>query len=119
MFNRKSFEFFKTFIIFASDKCYVTFVLNCCPWYFGSKVAFVVNGGALWFSNLTMAGPYYILPWLSCVCLHLLIRLGGATEKVDPTEIVPFFKKVCYGPLLFSIFGSFPLRLYVYILDDE
>lgn len=35
------------------------------------------SGGALWFPNLTVADPYFILPALTAVILHVLLRQGG------------------------------------------
>lgn len=43
------------------------------------KMNSMTTGGALWFTDLTVADPTYILPALACGATYLLVRYGVAT----------------------------------------
>ncbi|XP_078493223.1 mitochondrial inner membrane protein OXA1L [Ciona intestinalis] len=78
-----------------------------------AKVPSLMEGGALWFTDLTIVDPYFLLPTLSCTSLYLLFRFGGAATEVGPMAEVPFMRKVIlYSPFvmlpfpgLFKYFG--------------
>uniref|UniRef100_F6T7B1 Uncharacterized protein n=1 Tax=Ciona intestinalis TaxID=7719 RepID=F6T7B1_CIOIN len=55
-----------------------------------AKVPSLMEGGALWFTDLTIVDPYFLLPTLSCTSLYLLFRFGGAATEVGPMAEVPF-----------------------------
>lgn len=50
------------------------------------------NGGALWFKDLTLADPYYIIPGLMAAGFHLSVRYGAETGGVDPYASQPGMK---------------------------
>jgi len=73
-----------------------------------AKVASFVNGGVLWFKDLTIPDPYFILPLMACSSLYLLFRFGAATAEVGPAESYPFLQKI----LLWSPVVFFPIAMF-------
>ena len=86
-----------------------------------AKLPSFVNGGVLWFSDLTVADPYYVLPLLSCVSLHLLIRFGAATAEVGAAESIPLFKKILlWSPFVFYPFAVFqPACMFIFWMTSN
>lgn len=66
------------------------------------------EGGALWFTDLTLADPYCILPFMTGLSLHLLVRFGGATAEGGPMADNPMFRKLfLYGPFVMVPFVAY------------
>jgi len=65
------------------------------------KLPSLTDGGTLWFTDLTVCDPTYILPVLVALSLHSLIRFGGTAtvEGGGPMADNPMFKNILlYGP---------------------
>ena len=54
-----------------------------------AKLPSLTVAGLGWFTDLTIADPYCILPVLSCTTLHLMIRFGGASSEVGANSPSP------------------------------
>lgn len=89
------------------------FLLKNLAYYPSATMA---TGGALWFNNLTLADPYYILPTLASASTFILINYGlegttGPLSKAGPLmkwgmRIVPLF--------IFGITLRFPAAVVLY-----
>ena len=86
-----------------------------------AKVASFVNGGALWFKDLTVPDPYCILPMLACSSLYLLFRFGAAAAEVGPAESFPLFQKILlWSPMVFFPFAVFqPACMFIFWLTSN
>lgn len=72
------------------------------------------TGGALWFTDLTMADPFYILPVITCSTLALTIHLG--TDGARMNQDSPLVNYVLKGlPIvIFPFIMNFPAAMVVY-----
>ena len=86
-----------------------------------AKVASFVNGGALWFKDLTVPDPYYILPMLACSSLYLLLRFGAAAAEVGPAESFPLVQKILlWSPLVFFPIAVFqPACMFIFWMTSN
>ena len=80
-----------------------------------------ISGGMLWFSNLAVPDPYYVLPLLSCLSLHILIRSGAATAEIGPASAMPAMQKVLFwSPVaLFPFIMSQPACMFVFWITSN
>ncbi|GAM84048.1 hypothetical protein ANO11243_020390 [Dothideomycetidae sp. 11243] len=53
-----------------------------------------IDGGALWFRDLTLADPYYLIPGLMAAGFHLTVRYGTETAGADPYAGQPGMKSL-------------------------
>ena len=85
------------------------------------KVPSLMHGGLFWFTDLTTSDPYFILPLLTAVSLHTVIRVGA--EFGGSLESQPLFMQrvLLYGiPIGTLIFMSnFPAALNFYWLTNN
>lgn len=73
------------------------------------------TGGALWFTDLTMADPYYLLPVITCGTLALTIHLGTDSARVpgQETQIVTYVLRAI-PIVIFPFIMNFPAAMVVY-----
>ena len=81
------------------------------------------NGGMLWFSNLNVPDPYYILPALSCSTIFLIMQFGAEGVALNDMEKnmrnimrlfpIPLFALIYNFPSVSfsSVFWEFILKL--------
>lgn len=76
------------------------------------------TGGMLWFPDLTMVDPYYLLPLITCSTLALTIHLGTDTGKVPTgsgdTQNIMMMVLKCLPVIIFPFIMNFPAALGVY-----
>jgi len=74
------------------------------------------TGGILWFTDLTVPDPYYVLPLLGCASFMAIIELGGEAGVTNPQveKMKTFFR--CMSILLIPVTASFPSGLFMYWL---
>lgn len=73
------------------------------------------TGGMLWFSDLTIADPYYMLPLITCSTLFLTIQLGvdGMNLNTSNGHIIKHVVRAM--PLvMFPFIMNFPAAMVVY-----
>lgn len=72
------------------------------------------TGGMLWFTDLTLADPFYILPVVTCTTLALTIYLG--TDGTQMNKENPMINYVLRGlPIvIFPFIMNFPAAMVVY-----
>ncbi|XP_031619688.1 mitochondrial inner membrane protein OXA1L isoform X2 [Contarinia nasturtii] len=73
------------------------------------------TGGALWFTDLTMADPYFLLPLITCGTLALTIHLGtdGANVSGQSSPIINYIIKGI-PVIIFPFIMNFPSAMVVY-----
>lgn len=73
------------------------------------------TGGILWFTDLTMADPYYLLPLITSATLALTIHLGTDAVRVpgQETPMLMLFLK-CIPIVIFPFIMNFPAAMVVY-----
>lgn len=73
------------------------------------------TGGMLWFTDLTVKDPYFVLPAMTCATLWLVIRLGsdGAITTATNNAIANTLMKV-FPIFMFPFMMKFPAALTVY-----
>lgn len=73
------------------------------------------TGGLLWFSDLTVADPYYLLPLITCSTLFLTIQLGvdGMSLNSANGHIVKHLLRAM-PVVLFPFIMNFPSAMVVY-----
>lgn len=73
------------------------------------------TGGALWFTDLTMTDPYYLLPLITCGTLALTIHLGTDSARVpgQETPIVTYVLRAI-PVVIFPFIMNFPSAMVVY-----
>nr|XP_039254875.1 mitochondrial inner membrane protein OXA1L-like [Styela clava] len=59
-----------------------------------AHVPSLVNGGILWFQNLSISDPYMILPVLSCLSMAAIIRSGAAASELGPAGEIKGIRKI-------------------------
>eukprot|EP00731_Ephydatia_muelleri_P034845 Em0081g10a len=77
------------------------------------------TGGMLWFMDLTVSDPYYVLPVLSCLSFMATIELGGETGVTNPQteKMKVFFRAMAI--LLIPVTATFPSGLFMYWLTSS
>lgn len=73
------------------------------------------TGGALWFTDLTLADPYYLLPLITSATLALTIHLGTDAVRVPGQEtpmLMLFLKAIPI--VIFPFIMNFPAAMVVY-----
>lgn len=72
------------------------------------------TGGTLWFTDLTVADPYYLLPLITCSTLALTFHLG--TEMAKSGIENPLMQYVIKGipVIVFPLIMNFPSAMVVY-----
>ena len=43
----------------------------------------------LWFTDLTVADPYFLLPVLACMSMSFILRYGAASGEIGSTAEIP------------------------------
>lgn len=73
------------------------------------------TGGMLWFSDLTIADPYYMLPLITCSTLFLTIQLGvdGMNLNTNNGHIIKHVMRAM-PVVLFPFIMNFPTAMVVY-----
>lgn len=73
------------------------------------------DGGILWFTDLTLADPYYLLPLLTCSTLALTIHLGTESARI-PGQTSPLITNVMKAMpiVIFPFIMNFPTAMVVY-----
>lgn len=59
-----------------------------------AKLPSLTTGGALWFQNLTIPDPYFILPLCACLSMSMIIRSGGAEAEMGAAATMEGFRKL-------------------------
>lgn len=79
----------------------------------GLPVSSMMDGGILWFQDLTLSDPYYILPVLSATTMLVSAELGA--EGI-PAAHNTYFKYMIRGLACISVpvTGSFPAGVFMY-----
>eukprot|EP00730_Choanoeca_flexa_P012664 TRINITY_DN4502_c0_g1_i1.p1 TRINITY_DN4502_c0_g1~~TRINITY_DN4502_c0_g1_i1.p1 ORF type:complete len:380 (+),score=79.86 TRINITY_DN4502_c0_g1_i1:101-1240(+) len=70
------------------------------------------HGGALWFPDLTVADPYYILPITASLTMLATIEIGSEGVKQQNTKMKNIFRIMAVAMLPVTI--SFPSAIFVY-----
>ncbi|EAL66882.2 hypothetical protein DDB_G0281171 [Dictyostelium discoideum AX4] len=70
----------------------------------------LVDAGALWFKNLSMADPYYILPLVSSIFQYGSVRFS-MTDDTSPM-MKTIMTSFCFLPLVFTIHFAASLNIY-------
>lgn len=116
LMQEKGYNPIKNFLVpFAQMPIFLSF-------YFGLRgmvnapVESFQNGGIAWFTDLTMADPYYILPVITCSTLWLTLRYATAhTPASTDTSQNLTIKLMRIMPIvMFPIIFSFPSALVMY-----
>lgn len=73
------------------------------------------TGGIAWFTDLTVADPYYLLPLITCGTLALTIHLGTEAARVPGNEspMVMYILKIV-PVVVFPFIMNFPAAMVVY-----
>lgn len=75
------------------------------------------NGGALWFQDLSVMDPYYVLPLVSSATMLVAIELGGESGKVDMGKMKMAFRGLAVGILPFIY--DFPAGVFLYWISSN
>lgn len=112
------FKMMKTALIQAPIFISTFLVLKNMAYY---KIPSLTTGGVLWFTDLSIADPYYLLPILTAVSLHLVVRVGA--EFGGGLDNQPAFLRnlMMYGfPISgFLLMINFPAALNCYWLTNN
>ncbi|KAN0009299.1 hypothetical protein ACTFIU_006578 [Dictyostelium citrinum] len=68
------------------------------------------NAGALWFKNLSLSDPYFILPLISAAFQYGSVRLS-MNDDVSPI-MKTIMSSLCFLPLIFTIHFAASLNIY-------
>jgi len=72
------------------------------------------SGGLLWFTNLTAADPYFILPVVSASIMVMAAEISS--KNVNPSQR----RMMRFMPLMFTVFiARFPAGLFVYWITSN
>ncbi|KAJ8683965.1 hypothetical protein QAD02_019757 [Eretmocerus hayati] len=66
------------------------------------------EGGMLWFTDLTVPDPYYLLPVITCATLFLTIKTGADFVRTDSM-----------GPIMRNVITVAPLIMFPFIMNFE
>lgn len=74
------------------------------------------GGGMLWFTDLTVPDPYYVLPVCACLSFMAIIELGGEAGVANPQvdKMKTLFRGISI--LLIPVTATFPAGLFMYWL---
>lgn len=72
------------------------------------------TGGILWFQDLTLADPYYLLPLITCGTLALTIRLGTDGARMAQSSELTTYILNAIPIVIFPFIMNFPTALVVY-----
>ena len=77
------------------------------------------TGGILWFSDLTIPDPYYVLPVMACLSFITIIELGGEAGVTNPQteKLKTFFRAISI--LLIPVTATLPTGLFMYWLTTS
>ncbi|XP_076800454.1 mitochondrial inner membrane protein OXA1L-like isoform X2 [Clavelina lepadiformis] len=59
-----------------------------------AKLPSLTESGMLWFTDLTVADPYFLLPVLACMSMSFILRYGAASGEIGSTAEIPALQKV-------------------------
>lgn len=79
----------------------------CIRQMVNAPVESLQTGGLYWFTDLTLADPYYALPFLTCSTLLLTIHLG-----VDGMNL-----NMANGQIIKHVFRAMPIVLFPFIMN--
>jgi len=65
------------------------------------------TGGILWFDNLAMTDPYYLLPFITCCTTYLQLKTGAEGAKIDMMTPKMKIAMTCMPFILFPITMNF------------
>lgn len=82
----------------------------------GSRYPDMASGGALWFTDLTAADPYYVLPILSSLSFILAMELGSEGAQVD-AKLRTIFRVVAL--VMVPMMASFPQGVFIYWITNS
>jgi len=66
----------------------------------------MASGGALWFENLLITDPYYLLPAVTCISTYLQLRSGAEGAKLDTM-----------GPKMKVAMTALPIVMFPFIMN--
>lgn len=115
MMKEKGFNPLKNMLIpFAQMPIFVSYFLGIRRMV-NAPVESLHTGGALWFTDLTLADPYYLLPIITCSTLALTIHLGTEAARV-PGQESPMYTYILKGIpiIIFPFIMNFPAAMVVY-----
>ncbi|XP_068164207.1 mitochondrial inner membrane protein OXA1L isoform X2 [Antennarius striatus] len=72
------------------------------------------TGGLFWFTDLTIADPYYMMPLIVTGSMFLLIRLGGDAGVRNPSLPSPTVMATGISLIILPFIFNFPTALFVY-----
>ncbi|KAI1432276.1 hypothetical protein GGR50DRAFT_675475 [Xylaria sp. CBS 124048] len=82
------------------------------------------TGGAAWFTDLTVADPYYILPSLAVGCTYLVLKQTQLLNRANPaatemTEKVSQFMLLIMPPVMFltTIFLASSIQIFLLLMS--
>jgi len=110
---------FKTILPIMSQAIFFTSMFFGIRGMVGAPVQSLTTGGILWFPDLTLADPTFILPILTASTLFLQLYLGADGISLD--TVPPWMRKLMYCMPLVSIpvMIYFPAALNVYWLTNN
>lgn len=115
LMKSKGFNPLKNMLIpFAQAPIFVSFFIGLRRMV-NAPVESLHNGGILWFTDLTLTDPYYVLPAITCATLGLTIHLGTEAARVPGQEspLVNYFLKAL-PVVIFPFIMNFPCAMVVY-----
>lgn len=83
------------------------------------KVPGLLEGGSLWFHDLTVADPYYILPLVSSLSMGLQISLGGEAGATMQTRRMKQGMILLLPIISFTFVHSWPAALTLYFFTNS
>lgn len=72
------------------------------------------TGGLFWFTDLTLADPYYILPILTSATLYLTIHFGTDGNMVTGNQQIAYYALRTVPVVMFPFIMYFPAGMVVY-----
>lgn len=80
----------------------------------GAPVESMKEGGLLWFKDLTVPDPYYIIPFVECLTLSMLLEKTFIADSNMPT---PFKWVIRTGPfILIPFIAKFEAVIIIFII---
>lgn len=115
MMKEKGFNPLKNMLIpFAQAPIFISYFVGIRRMV-NAPVESLHTGGILWFTDLTMADPYYVLPLITCSTLALTIHLGTESARI-PGQESPMYTYILKAiPIvIFPFIMNFPAAMVVY-----
>lgn len=107
MMKQKGFNPLKNMMVpFAQMPIFVSYFLGIRRMV-NAPVDSLHTGGTLWFTDLTLADPYYILPFVTCATLALTIHLGTESARVPGHE----------NPMVNYVLRAIPIVVFPFIMN--